>query len=148
MTWPAEGTQLYSQARPLAFSAPLPLWSWADAQRRIQAGAQSSALCTLCDVSWASQRWKIPASPTELCREALDKVNLARVKGSLWLWTGLKCPELTRTHQHHPPPQSVLLLANWGPHWVLPKTPEQGHCHGKRAADRTYTEMHSTPWQL
>lgn len=43
---------------------------------------------------------RVPASPTQLCREALDKVNLAGFRGSLLVWMGLKCPELTHTHLH------------------------------------------------
>lgn len=39
-------TQVNSQARPLAFPPHCSCWSWADARRWIQAGAQSSALCT------------------------------------------------------------------------------------------------------
>lgn len=122
MTWPAEGIQVYSQAKPLAFSAGLMQRDGSRQEHRALPPAPA-----LGGVSWASQGWEIPASPAQLCREALDKVNLARFKGSFLLWMGLKCPELTHTYTS----ASGLLLAKWGPRWVLPKTPEQGHCHGK-----------------
>lgn len=100
----------------------------------------------LCGVSWASQGWEVPAWPTQFCRETQDKVNLARFKRFTLAVDGA---EVSWGYPHTlTPPWSGLLLAKGGPHWVLPKTSEQGHCHGKRAADRTCTGMHSTPQQL
>lgn len=64
----------------LAFSSPLHLHG-AKLVHRDEAKQEHSALPSapaLCDVSWASWRWEMPASPIQFCWEALGKVSLAR----------------------------------------------------------------------
>lgn len=128
MTWPAEGTQVYSQEKPLAFSAPLHLLElgWCT---EMDPG-RNTELCPLLQPLVASlghhrdgrlqlhqhgsaeklwTRWILPGSKVHFCCG--------------WGWSVLSSPT--------PTPASGLLLAKWGPRWLLPKTPEQGHCHGK-----------------